>query len=168
MRVATGGLLDFNQCRFSFACLDCQLSAMADLFGARQRLRRIEERSMYRLLTAGILAALLIIQISPARAAELPVLNVLPLCRGIVSQGADPLQTGVRSVSISQCLSAEQDDRATMKKEWSTFSAADRKHCIAEATMGGESSYTDLLTCLEMARDVRALKQSPAGTKPID
>ncbi len=45
-----------------------------------------------------------------------------------------------------------------MKTEWSTFSAADKKHCIAEATMGGESSYTDLITCLEMARDVRKLK----------
>jgi hypothetical protein len=27
---------------------------------------------------------------------------------------------------------------------------------IAEATMGGDSSYTELLTCLEMARDGNA------------
>jgi hypothetical protein len=33
---------------------------------------------------------------------------------------------------------------------------------------GGESSYTDLLTCLEMARDVKQLKQSPLGHKKID
>jgi hypothetical protein len=44
-----------------------------------------------------------------------------------------------------------------MINEWSTFSADDSRHCAAEATMGGESSYTDLLTCLEMARDVRKL-----------
>jgi len=31
--------------------------------------------------------------------------------------------------------------------------------------MGGESSYTDLLTCLEMARDIGQMKQSPAGAK---
>jgi hypothetical protein len=31
-------------------------------------------------------------------------------------------------------------------------------HRIAETTMGGESSYTDLVTCLEMARDVRKLR----------
>jgi hypothetical protein len=96
--------------------------------------------------------------ILPAQSDELPVLNVLPLCRGIVSQGADPLQAGERSVSVKECLEAEQDDQEAMKTEWSTFSAADKKHCIAEATMGGESSYTDLVTCLEMARDVRALK----------
>ena len=45
-----------------------------------------------------------------------------------------------------------------MKKEWSTFSAGNRKHCVAEATMGGEFSYTDLVTCLEMARDVLKLR----------
>ena len=66
----------------------------------------------------------------------------------------DLLQAADPSVSLKQCLDAEQDDRETMKKEWSTFSAEDKKRCIAEVTMGGESSYTDLLTCLEMARDV--------------
>jgi hypothetical protein len=105
------------------------------------------------------------LQILPAQSDELPVLNVLPLCRGIVSQGDAPLQAGDRSVTVEECLKAEQDDRATMKQEWSTFSASDRKNCIAESTMGGESSYTDLLTCLEMARDVRQMKQSPAGAK---
>jgi hypothetical protein len=50
-----------------------------------------------------------------------------------------------------------------MIKEWSTFSSSDRTHCIAEATMGGSSSYTDLLTCLEMAR-VRPLKSETASS----
>jgi hypothetical protein len=54
-------------------------------------------------------------------------------------------------------MKAEQTDRESMIKEWSTFSASDKQHCIAEATMGGDSSYTDLITCLEMARDVRTL-----------
>jgi hypothetical protein len=112
---------------------------------------------MNRFLIIGASAALLM-QILPARADEYPVLNVLPLCHGIVDQGADPLQAGDPSVSLKQCLDAEQEDRETMNKEWSTFSASDKKHCVAEATMGGESSYTDLITCLEMARDVRKLK----------
>ena len=109
-----------------------------------------------------VAVALSMLPIVSARSDETPVLNVLPLCKGIVSQGADPLQTGDRSVSLQECLKAEQVDRETMEKEWSTFSAADKKHCVAEATMGGESSYTDLVTCLEMARDVRKLKQ-PGG-----
>jgi hypothetical protein len=119
-------------------------------------------------LTTCILLLSLMTPILPAHSDELPVLNVLPLCRGITSQGAAPLQAGDRSVTLKQCLDAEQADRETMKNEWSTFSAADKKHCIAEATMGGESSYTELVTCLEMARDVRKLRLSPVDSKQID
>jgi hypothetical protein len=85
-----------------------------------------------------------------------PVLDVKPLCQGITQQSS--LQEGFRTVTFNECIKAEQLDRQTMINEWSTFSAEDKKHCIAEATMGGESSYTDLLTCLEMSRDVRKLK----------
>jgi len=119
-------------------------------------------------LTTCILLLSRMTPILPAHSDELPVLNVLPLCRGITSQGAAPLQAGDRSVTLKQCLDAEQADRETMKNEWSTFSAADKKHCIAEATMGGESSYTELVTCLEMARDVRKLRLSPVDSKQID
>jgi hypothetical protein len=101
----------------------------------------------------------------PARSDNIPTLNVMPLCRGIISQGDSPLQAGDRSVTLDECLKAEQVDRDTIQKEWSTFSASDKTHCTAEATMGGESSYTDLLTCLEMARDVRQMKlPSPTDT----
>jgi hypothetical protein len=94
----------------------------------------------------------------PAQADAYPKLDVAPLCHGIVAQS--DLQEGLQSVTFEQCMKDEQDDRNEMIKEWSTFSADDKKHCIAEATMGGESSYTDLITCLEMARDVRNLPKS--------
>ena len=100
-----------------------------------------------------------LIPILPALSDEFPVLNV-------PTQGA--LQAGDRAVSVQECLKAEDADRETMKQEWSTFSASDRKHCVAEATMGGESSYTELVTCLEMARDVRKLRLAPVNSKQID
>ena len=90
-----------------------------------------------------------------ARSDRFPKLNVAPLCHGITDQST--LQLGFRTVTFADCMKAEQEDRQTMIKEWSTFSSNDKQHCIAEATMGGESSYTDLVTCLEMARDVRHL-----------
>jgi hypothetical protein len=101
--------------------------------------------------------------IVPARSDEYPTLNVAPLCHGITDQST--LQEGLRSVTFDECLKAEQSDRETMIKEWPTFSSDDRRHCVAEATMGGESSYTDLLTCLEMARDVRALNKPAENQK---
>jgi hypothetical protein len=93
-----------------------------------------------------------------ARPDRFPNLKVAPLCHGITDQST--LQLGFRTVTFADCMKAEQEDRQTMIKEWSTFSSSDKQHCIAEATMGGESSYTDLVTCLEMARDVRRLKQT--------
>jgi hypothetical protein len=117
-------------------------------------------------MRAGAVAAMAVfatmIAIVSARSDEIPVLNVRPLCRGIVSQGAAPLEAGQQSVTVGECLKAEQVDRDSIRKEWSEFSADDKKHCVAEATMGGESSYTDLLTCLEMARDVAKLRSPPA------
>jgi hypothetical protein len=105
------------------------------------------------MIAFGLLGSLSLI--SPARSDQYPVLNVTPLCHALTDQST--LQLGLRDVSFDDCMKAEQSDRQTMINEWSTFSADDRRHCIAEATMGGESSYTDLLTCLEMARDVRKL-----------
>jgi hypothetical protein len=102
--------------------------------------------------------------LTSARSDEYPVLNVTPLCHGITDQS--DLQEGFRSVSFDECMKAEQADREAMIKEWSKFSSDDKKHCIAEATMGGESSYTELITCLEMARDVRQLKTEPANSAP--
>jgi hypothetical protein len=89
-----------------------------------------------------------------ALADEVPNLDVAPLCHGIADQGADPFEAGDPMVSFKQCIESEQKDRATVAKEWSQFSAENKRMCTDEATAGGESSYTDLLSCLEMARDV--------------
>jgi hypothetical protein len=95
---------------------------------------------------------------------EVPTLDVAPLCHGITDQS--DLQEGFRRVSFDQCIEAEQGDREQIKKEWSEFTASDKQHCTNEVKMGGESSYTELLTCLEMARDVRVLRSAAAAPKP--
>jgi hypothetical protein len=113
-------------------------------------------------LTIAVLASLAV-SVSAARSDEYPTLNVAPICHGITDQS--DLQEGLRKVSFDQCIQAEQVDRDSMIKEWSTFSAGDKRHCIAEVTMGGLSSYTELVTCLEMARDVRALHKQASDQK---
>ena len=112
-------------------------------------------------VTIAILASLAF-SVSPTRSDKYPTLNVAPVCHGIVEQS--DLEAGLRQTNFDQCLQAEQADRETMIKEWPQFSADDRRHCIAETTMGGESSYTELLTCLEMARDVRKLHSEAASS----
>ena len=92
---------------------------------------------------------------SAARSDQYPTLNTAPVCHGITEQS--DLETGLFQTSFDQCMKEEQAVRDTMIKEWAGFASDDKTHCVAEATMGGDSSYTELLTCLEMARDVRQL-----------
>ena len=112
-------------------------------------------------VTIAVLASLAV-SVLPTRSDIYPTLNVAPICHGITNQS--DLQEGLRQVTFDQCIRAEQVDRDTMIKEWDTFSADDKRHCIALATTGGESSYTELLTCLEMARDVRKLHSETASS----
>jgi hypothetical protein len=86
-----------------------------------------------------------------------PTFNVEPVCRGIAIQGGTSYRDTTVAKAKQDCLDSERETREQIVKQWSTFSAVDRRHCIDEATMGGDSSYTELLTCLEMARDVRKL-----------
>jgi hypothetical protein len=71
---------------------------------------------MHRFLTVLMSAALLLTPIISAQSDEFPVLNVQPLCRGIASQADTQLQAGDRSVTIDECLKAEQVDRETNDK----------------------------------------------------
>lgn len=101
---------------------------------------------------------LLMTAISAARSAEVPLLNVQQVCRGIAQQAMDPSETGGPDLAMSQCVSSEREVRGELVKAWSTFVLADKQHCTREATVGGDASYTDLITCLEMARDVRKMQ----------
>jgi hypothetical protein len=102
-----------------------------------------------------IAMAMIMAAILSARSDDIPTLDVNPVCRGIAMQGE--LEAGLQQTSFQQCIQSEQVVREEVKKEWSTFSTADKSHCVALAKTGGESSYTELITCMEMSRDVRKL-----------
>src|SRR3974390_36899 len=88
----------------------------------------------------GVVPALAIAMTMPAilsaRSDEIPTLDVGPVCRGIASQSGEELEAGLRSTS-DQCVQSEQQVREQLKKEWSTFSAADKRHCVTLSKIGG-------------------------------
>ena len=95
-----------------------------------------------------------------------PTLNVEQVCEGIAQQGGVTFHDPAIAQEKKNCLESEAAIRDQLSKQWTSFAPADRTHCVNESVMGGESSYTELLTCLEMARDVRAMRaeqQGPAG-----
>jgi hypothetical protein len=49
--------------------------------------------------------------------------------------------------------------RQKLVGEWSTFLPAEKTNCIGSETVE-MTSYTDLVTCLEMGGDARQLNQS--------
>ena len=97
-----------------------------------------------------------VIATGPAKSDDVPVLNIEPVCRGIAQQAANPSERGGPDVAFSQCMQSEQSMRQRLISEWPTFRASDKQNCVGDQ-MGGQASYTDLVTCLEMARDARQL-----------
>jgi hypothetical protein len=93
---------------------------------------------------------------------RVPRIDVEPVCKGIAEQGGVTFHDPSMPQEKKNCIDSEYAVRDQLAKQWSRFLVDDRTHCINETIMGGESSYTELLTCLEMARDVRAMRADAA------
>ena len=98
---------------------------------------------------------------------SVPSLNVEQVCQGIADQGGTNFHEHETDHDYAKkdCLDSEETVRGKLRTVWKSFDASDRKHCLTETTMGGESSYTELLTCLEMAGDVRKLHEQTDGAR---
>lgn len=107
-------------------------------------------------LIAYVASSFLVAASGPAGAQEIPDLNVDPVCHGIAQQAANPTERGDADLAFSQCVQSEQAMRRKLAGEWSAFLPAEKSNCIGSEA-GGMASYTDLVSCLEMARDARQL-----------
>ncbi len=119
---------------------------------------------------ASIIAVVTIVpSILSARSDEIPTLDVRPVCRGIAKESTDPGVGKKGETEIfRRCLESEHVVREQLKNVWTGFSTADKQHCVALAKIGGLPSYTELITCLEMVRDVRALRSAAAPSLAVD
>jgi hypothetical protein len=102
--------------------------------------------------------SVLSIAVRPAQAQAVPDLNVDPVGHGIAQQASDPSEKSAPDLAFSKCVQSEQAMRQKLVNEWSTFLPTEKSNCIGEQ-MGGMASYTDLVSCLEMAKDARQLNQ---------
>jgi hypothetical protein len=90
-------------------------------------------------------------QLTMTVADQVPHLDVGPSCRSAANG-----DIGIKQ-DMNVCLNDENSARDQLVKEWSQFSAADRSSCLRLTTTGGNPTYTEYLTCLEMDRDARKL-----------
>jgi hypothetical protein len=55
----------------------------------------------------------------------------------------------------ARCVSDETQARNQLQKEWTQFGSGAKKQCNEESTTDNIVSYVELLTCLQMERDVK-------------
>jgi hypothetical protein len=79
---------------------------------------------------------------------------------------------GGSTTEIDRCSDDENTALRQLEKEWTQVVDVDKRSCMATAKSGGFVSYVELLTCLEMARDVVNANPSPeaphakSGSRP--
>ena len=106
----------------------------------------------------------------PGAAQVLPTADVQNTCR--IASGVMVTLMGGTTVEqgLNGCLDSENTARATIIKDWATYSAGDRTQCLQTTVY--LPSYVEWLTCLEMERDARRLRTErneppPAGPTTI-
>jgi hypothetical protein len=99
-------------------------------------------------------ALALVAQLTAASADGVPRYNLAPLCRGIAQQGGMSLLPNQSAPKdYKTCITSEMAVRRQLVKQWPTFKTSNRANCIGENSAGGLSSYTGLLSCLQMAQE---------------
>jgi hypothetical protein len=100
-----------------------------------------------------LVALTLGLQTAIALADSPPKLDVSPSCnaaaRGAISAGRDK----------EACLGDERTAQDTLSQNWSKYNAADKTQCVGNVKTGGPASYVELLSCLEIMRDAKAIRQ---------
>jgi hypothetical protein len=79
---------------------------------------------------------------------EVPRLDYEATCRG-----AQPLTAEDRR-PFQNCINDQTQARSQLERQWDSFPASAKSRCTQEATLGGSPSYVELLTCLQIAKDV--------------
>src|SRR5712664_3023044 len=72
---------------------------------------------------------------------------------------------GGSAANVEQCSQDEAAALRQLKTEWVQFVGADKRPCVETTQIGGFASYVELLTCLEMARDVVGASANPENQR---
>lgn len=85
-----------------------------------------------------------------------PRFNVDPTCNAAARSGAQLVP------NKDACMRSELGARQQLMNKWRLWPSDDRASCMDLASIGPTQSYVQLLTCLELATDVRNIRSQPA------
>ena len=120
------------------------------------------------ILQGSVSTAFLLSAVLAAWSDEVPVLDLNPICHGIAQGASGAGERGGPDLSFARCVRSEQAVRRKLVNEWSSFALADKQNCVAETTMGGLASYTNLYGCLRSATTARKMFNKPNGNYQIE
>ena len=90
-----------------------------------------------------------------------PKLNIVPSCEA-AARGAI-----VAGRNKDACLGDERAAQEALTKDWAKYDAANRTQCIGNVKTGGPPSYVELLSCLEIMRDAKAIRRNSPLTDTL-
>jgi len=94
------------------------------------------------------------VQLQSAMADEVPTYDVRKSCKADLQQYSS-------AQSATGCLTDEQNARTTLVSQWTQFAPDSRTRCMQMVgDPAGPQSYVELLTCLQMAKDVKSLPKN--------
>jgi hypothetical protein len=89
-----------------------------------------------------------------------PELNVGPSCdaaaRGAIAAGRDR----------EACMGDERAAKDILAKGWDKYAPADKSQCVGMNGKGGPASYVELLSCLEIMRDAKSIRETDSLAPP--
>jgi hypothetical protein len=101
-----------------------------------------------------------------ATAGGVPQVDIEKTCRASEKTVKDVFGDSVVGNTFESCMGHERANREQLVKDWGTYPAGDKAHCVQPAVY--MPNYTEWLTCLEMDRDVRKMRlQNPVPSVPV-
>ena len=104
---------------------------------------------MKRTMLPSLAAVALALHAFGAAAQDVPVLDISSLCRAQAKAAPDMAES---------CLADEKKAREDLVRQWAQFASDSKARCTGIAkSIAGAQSYVELLTCLQIAKDVKSL-----------
>jgi hypothetical protein len=89
--------------------------------------------------------------------ADIPQINIEETCRAAARAMVGLMGGSTTEQDRNACLDSEQRAREQIIRDQATYSSADKRRCMRTGVY--LPSYVEWLTCLEMERDVRKMRQ---------
>ena len=86
-----------------------------------------------------------------ARAADtVPKFDTMKNCKAEIADAGGVGET------LESCMNDEEQARKELVEHWREYRSEDKRACLGETVSDGTPSYVELVTCLEIASDIKA------------